>query len=177
MIASGIKTVEVRKTRPKLETPFKCYIYETYDKVEDYYAVFHKNTIGKIVGEFICNKVNVITHEIDEDGVEYYETGYVGGKECMSFDEIKKYLGEGKGYGWYISELKIYVEPKGLYHFFKPCGDCDKKGTKRCTEESSYCRAKPCILCYGRQVAKNSYLDFHSKNVRYINRLSFGTFQ
>ena len=28
-IASGEKTIEVRKTRPKLETPFKCYIYCT----------------------------------------------------------------------------------------------------------------------------------------------------
>ena len=26
-IASGEKTIEVRKTRPKLQTPFKCYIY------------------------------------------------------------------------------------------------------------------------------------------------------
>ena len=26
-IASGEKTIEVRKTRPKIETPFKCYIY------------------------------------------------------------------------------------------------------------------------------------------------------
>lgn len=28
-IASGEKTIEVRKTKPKLDTPFKCYIYET----------------------------------------------------------------------------------------------------------------------------------------------------
>lgn len=28
-IVNGEKTIEVRKTRPKLETPFKCYIYET----------------------------------------------------------------------------------------------------------------------------------------------------
>ena len=27
LIASGEKTIEVRKSRPKLETPFKCYIY------------------------------------------------------------------------------------------------------------------------------------------------------
>lgn len=26
-IASGKKTIEVRKTKPKIETPFKCYIY------------------------------------------------------------------------------------------------------------------------------------------------------
>ena len=29
LIASGVKTVEVRKNHPKLETPFKCYIYCT----------------------------------------------------------------------------------------------------------------------------------------------------
>ena len=28
-IANGEKTIEVRKTRPKLHTPFKCYIYCT----------------------------------------------------------------------------------------------------------------------------------------------------
>lgn len=28
-IADGEKTIEVRKTRPKLETPFRCYIYRT----------------------------------------------------------------------------------------------------------------------------------------------------
>ena len=28
-IASGEKTIEVRKTRPKLQTPFKAYIYCT----------------------------------------------------------------------------------------------------------------------------------------------------
>lgn len=26
-IISGEKTIEVRKTRPKMDTPFKCYIY------------------------------------------------------------------------------------------------------------------------------------------------------
>ena len=28
-IMTGQKTVEVRKTRPKMDTPFKCYIYCT----------------------------------------------------------------------------------------------------------------------------------------------------
>src|SRR5574344_1981362 len=32
LIANGKKTIEVRKTRPKLETPFKCYIYCTAPK-------------------------------------------------------------------------------------------------------------------------------------------------
>lgn len=38
LIASGKKTVEVRKRRPKLQTPFKCYIYCT--KVKPTLAVW-----------------------------------------------------------------------------------------------------------------------------------------
>lgn len=39
-IVSGEKTIEVRKTRPKLDTPFKCYIYCTLPKYphEDFIA-------------------------------------------------------------------------------------------------------------------------------------------
>lgn len=33
-IASGEKTIEVRKTKPKLDTPFKCYIYCTQASVK-----------------------------------------------------------------------------------------------------------------------------------------------
>ena len=32
LIVSGKKTIEVRKTRPKIETPFKCYIYQIKSK-------------------------------------------------------------------------------------------------------------------------------------------------
>lgn len=35
LIASGKKTVEVRKTKPKLETPFKVYIYCTKDNTDN----------------------------------------------------------------------------------------------------------------------------------------------
>ena len=39
-IVNGEKTIEVRKTRPKLDTPFKCYIYCTLPKYphEDFIA-------------------------------------------------------------------------------------------------------------------------------------------
>ncbi len=32
LIADDIKTIEVRKIKPKLDTPFKCYIYCTKDQ-------------------------------------------------------------------------------------------------------------------------------------------------
>lgn len=44
LIANGKKTVEVRKTRPKLDTPFKCYIYCT--KASKKYQTNHKGLIA-----------------------------------------------------------------------------------------------------------------------------------
>ena len=41
-IASGEKTIEVRKNRPKLAPPFKCYIYCTRDK----HLAFMQNQMG-----------------------------------------------------------------------------------------------------------------------------------
>ena len=38
-IASGEKTIEVRKTKPKLDTPFKCYIYCTQSGVAPAFAL------------------------------------------------------------------------------------------------------------------------------------------
>ena len=42
LIASGKKTVEVRKTRPKLDTPFKVYIYCTNTKKIEYPEYWEK---------------------------------------------------------------------------------------------------------------------------------------
>lgn len=46
LILSGEKTIEVRKTAPKLETPFKVYVYctkERMTRVPSMYAYLHKN--------------------------------------------------------------------------------------------------------------------------------------
>lgn len=85
LIAKGVKTVEIRKSRPKLETPFKVYIYCTkgkkklldvmFDGNELYGEIYHGDPVfikgfperffnknyecgnGKIIGEFICDKI------------------------------------------------------------------------------------------------------------------------
>ena len=61
LIASGQKTVEIRKTRPKIDTLFRCYIYETKAS----YAVWHKGATtkygvgcGKVIGEFVCDRIS-----------------------------------------------------------------------------------------------------------------------
>ena len=158
LIASGKKTVEVRKTRPKLETPFKCYIYCTQQRVNGEILLTHDKKVegrnrgfrddgdiplaGKVIGEFVCDEI------YDCRDVNMDDT-------CITVEEWLHYTRGHKGvvYGWHISNLVIYNEPRELHHFFKPCGECDKKDTKRCTEEISYCRAKvitrpPQSWCY-----------------------------
>ncbi|MDO5845101.1 MAG: ASCH domain-containing protein [Methanocorpusculum sp.] len=57
LIASGKKTIEVRKTRPKMDTPFKCYIYQTRGKW--IYKLLERLGLyqGKVIGEFVCDGI------------------------------------------------------------------------------------------------------------------------
>ena len=68
LIASGEKTIEVHKTCPKIETPFKCHIYCTQSgKYTDGKSVKNiwlnrgtdKRFIGngKVIGEFVCDRI------------------------------------------------------------------------------------------------------------------------
>ena len=164
LIASGKKTVEVRKTRPKIDEPFKCYIYCTLSGSNEFFkedcsgdiAEWNRSRMalkkGKVIGEFVCDEI--IPIRVFENGsIQDYMYQSME-RSCVPYDEISEYIGKGRiGYGWHISDLVIYDELKGLHHFFKPCGNCDKKGTRRCTEELTDCRAKvitrpPQSWCY-----------------------------
>ena len=131
LIASSKKTVEVRKTKPKLETPFKVYIYCTkgnHEALWRYGCSYYYDTQfpnerpnkvnGKVIGEFVCDNIKTF-----EFGAEYYQT-LVG--SCLTGKEVWDY---GKGqtlYGWHISNLVIYDKPRELYGFQRPCdNDCE----------------------------------------------------
>ena len=121
-IASGEKTIEVRKNRPKIETPFKCYIYMTagnasYPVTKNGAPYVCHNNGGKVViGEFVCDKIFDICIEISKpDDLSGYPFPCTG----LTDKEVLQYLGNGNaGYGWHISDLKIYDEPKGLDQFW-----------------------------------------------------------
>lgn len=126
-IASGKKTIEVRKTKPKLETPFKCYIYETQGWVEkDGIMAFRLG--GRVIGEFTCDRIYEL--ETRSSGGTYYVKGEdqpttndVARQSCLALKDMHEYLQAGKGYGWHISELKIYDKPKELSEFRRPCAN------------------------------------------------------
>lgn len=120
LIASGKKTVEVRKTHPKLETPFKCYIYCTANKngVKDLLEI-HGNdgkirkANGKIIGEFICDKIEVLKRN------EIFNAPALYSQSRLTREEYFNYIGNKTTYIWYIAEPKIYDLPKELSEFRK----------------------------------------------------------
>lgn len=136
-IARGEKTIEVRKTKPKLETPFKCYIYCTMD--HPYISVscgeldklnYRTNTVGrcngKVIGEFTCERIALIAY----DGGELSSTtnAAFSPATCLTQSEIIAYIGDkGRCYGWHMSDLRIYDTPKELSEFKTLCrvdADC-----------------------------------------------------
>ena len=128
LIASGKKTIEVRKTAPKIEPPFKCYIYCTKEGRgvgEIPYRHFYQAPDGPrhfmggtVTGEFICDRIYGIVPDENGWGEEY---GY-SEHDCLSDAEMAAYLGDHSGFGWHISNLVIYDDPKKLNEFMrKPC--------------------------------------------------------
>lgn len=135
LIASGKKTVEVRKTRPKIDTPFKVYIYCTANKqgVNDLLEIHGtdgkiRKANGKVIGEFVCDKVDRIAHcgtcnsdirlKLVDKNLYCKELDYEYLNKCkLSYFDIDEYSNGGDVYGWHISSLVIYDTPKELSEF------------------------------------------------------------
>lgn len=126
MIARGQKTIEVRKSSPKLEAPFLCYIYCTKTKNKwslcDYEGAY-ENSKGEIVyaqqhivGEFVCDYILGITPDTYGQR-EYFISDDDLNASCLTTNDLWEY-GSGKTlYGWHISDLVIYDEPRELSEY------------------------------------------------------------
>ena len=118
-IISGEKTIEVRKTRPKMDTPFKCYIY--------------KCGSGKIIGEFLCDQI------IEDRTYGHNEKFYRAA--CMSAYDAAAYAMQSPMYGWHISNLKIYDHPREMSSFRGACkNDWWCESCAMYSERSGTCR-------------------------------------
>ena len=171
-IASGEKTIEVRKNRPKLAPPFKCYIYCTRDK----HLAFMQNQTGtnliacmdaetaipvggfmgngKIIGEFMCKGFIPFSN-----GRPCFVAGTpeeIERMACLTRKEIWEYAPQGNPIGWRISDLVIYDTPHELNSFRRVCPeelDCEScamhsENTGRCGNEALYLRRAPQSWCY-----------------------------
>ncbi len=166
LIASGKKMVEVRKTKPKLETPFKVYIYCTLSGSNDFFkencngdiSQWNKSKMalkkGKVIGEFVCDKVERIAHcgtcnsdirlRIVDENLYCKELDYEYLNKCkLSYPDIDEYSNGGDVYGWHISKLVIYDTPKDLSEFIK-IEKCPYAGLASCLKcKEHHCFTKP----------------------------------
>lgn len=115
LIASGKKTVEVRKTKPKLDVPFKVYIYQT--RKRELNGSTYSD--GKVIGEFVCDNILEIGFSPYNHGEYICQDQTYIEQSCVPFEKMFDYFGEEYGYGWHISNLVIYNKPKELGEFKK----------------------------------------------------------
>lgn len=146
LIISGEKTMEVRKTRPKLEAPFKCYIYCTagagsrtlnipisrqclLDDVKENGMLSMNCPIGnqKVIGEFTCDKIECVDipypafqGRLDKRYIE---------ESCVRYYALHRYFFHDPAYFWHISDLEIYDTPKEI------------TGFRRCCENDLWCES------------------------------------
>lgn len=145
LIANGKKTIEVRKTRPKIETPFKCYIYMTKSNLVGDRKAYKDRLAGKVIGEFVCDCIIPIsiTYSDPNNRIAQKEFPYT----CLTDKEIMDYLGNGnQGYGWHISNLVIYDEPKELSEFKKYNRECWYADLGLAKRDCPECQNRECFL-------------------------------
>ena len=147
-IANGEKTIEVRKTKPKLDTPFKCYIYCTLQGCNEFFRVDLGRDVakwnrgkwadrkGKVIGEFTCDRIFSI-NVFDNGSIQNWLFEHME-RSCLTYEELADYIGNGKtGYGWHISDLLIYDQLRELSEFQRatdPCDSCHAEYTWECTD-------------------------------------------
>ena len=140
----GEKTVEIRKNRPKLTAPFKCYIYQT--KMRWLYELLRKVALedladrlkrsrGKIIGEFTCDEC------VTYDPSDLIEAAELSVKSLVSIEDIRKYAKGKELYGWHISGVKLYDTPKPLAYLIKPEG-ADNPFLKRAPQSWCYVQCR-----------------------------------
>lgn len=174
-IVSGEKTIIVCKRMPKLQTPFKGYIFCTKGKpfiqkirfgdIAISHTQISKNLYnGKVIGEFICDKVYLIKNQGSMFSVadeEQSVTNKIARQSCLDYYDMVGCLGNKDGYGLHITDLKIYDKPKELSEFCRN-GECDKCGwfeNGKCykqSEQSTYnnhrIKRPPQSWCYVQEL-------------------------
>lgn len=173
-IASGQKTIEVRRSAPK-EVPFKCYIYETKGQYVKFTHGAHTKYgygRGKVIGEFICDKVYPIKNRGSSFSVadeEQSVTNEIARQSCLYYDDMVSYFGNKDGFGWHISDLKIYDKPKELSEFYIRKFD-NNDYCSGCIHHETPITEYPCNDCR-RDAFERQYLYRPPQSWQYVEEL------
>ena len=136
---------------------------------------------GKVIGSFICDKITRYESEFWDDDTyeriqepwepldfaeygeyeydtigengEFYGKGIELSKQsCLSWNELRKYVGQGLKdfYGWHIIDPKLFDKPKEFYELYASC-----KKNKQTADES----CKGCVYAYKGTTTGEIYCD------------------
>lgn len=127
LIAEEKKKIEVRKTALK-NLPQDIAFYMSKDeksfaKIPKKFQGKYREHFGKIGIRAVVDKIGKMKMTIDDFGnlILLSSIAIWGFNHCLSNDELDAYLDGKTGYGWHISDLKIYDKPKELNEFKISC--------------------------------------------------------
>lgn len=118
LIASGKKTIEVRKT--KIPVGSKVYIYQTKKNWIFNLLPWLADRRGKVIGEFVCSRIENFRAE------SIVFTSEIRSKSCVPVSDLVDYGNGNHLFAWHISDLKIYDKPKELREFDRYSEDYDR---------------------------------------------------
>lgn len=131
------KTVEARKDFPKDPAWNKVtHIYcsknrKSFKRIPKQHQPLMEKFLGKVVGEFVCNKVKEFTPcAVRLCGLDYNICVSDFFATCLTDKELNEYGKDKPLYGWHITDLKIYDKPKELGEFtvMRKCTSCKDSG-------------------------------------------------
>lgn len=104
LILSGEKTLEIRKSFPKLELPFTVYVYQTLPKSGDW-----NERDGRVVASFECREI--------VPGCENRNVFTACRLGRLTLKQLSEYSSGKPLFGWKISNLRVFREPLPLSIF------------------------------------------------------------
>ena len=134
-IFNGSKTIEVRKSRPSIDMPFKVYVYQTKHKGGKAIVSEVLNSVyggGKVIGEFVCDRITCCQDYYGESGEKHLTNLFWDEvkRTCLTEHEMFDYIvgkgkKEGTGWLWHITEPTLFEKPRDITEFalYGKCAD------------------------------------------------------
>ena len=153
-IFNGSKSIEVRKSRPSIPTPFKVLVYETKGRKfnqkenKDLQQLFLRMGLeqaqGHVIGSFVCDRIDEYAYETiacakyEVNGADVAEHKRYNAGACLTAEEMFEYSNGKSLYGWHITEPKLFNKPRELGEFLDGRG----RPIKRAFQSWGYCNGE-----------------------------------
>ena len=150
-IFNGSKKIEVRKSRPSLDMPFRVYVYQSKHKGGKAIVSEVLNSVyggGKVIGSFVCDRITCCQAYFGESGEKHLTNLFRDEikRTCLTEHEMFDYIvgkgkKEGTGWLWHITEPKLFDKPRALGEFYRSLPE-------KVLENGEYdCRKEWDVLC------------------------------